>query len=182
MADVVSVCPVPTKMLWNWYTMDACFISEGWHVTTRGGFAVSCLGATGMVLVFEFLRRLVKEYDIWLVRKRVIAAQGGPRTVGGGDAAAGDGSGNNGNNNHARTNKMLATGYFRPTRSEQAIRALLYTMQVIVGYFIMLYGLYTLDTLHPKAPGVTDKKTGWQCTTTASSSCAFSLGYTWVAS
>lgn len=29
------------SMLWNWYTVDACFLSETWHVRNKGQLAIS---------------------------------------------------------------------------------------------------------------------------------------------
>jgi hypothetical protein len=31
-------------MLWDWYTIDACFLSKTWHITTKGMCAGSALG------------------------------------------------------------------------------------------------------------------------------------------
>lgn len=55
-------------MLWNWYTIDACFLHQSWQITTRGAFAATCIGIMLMVVMLEFLRRLAKEYDEWIVR------------------------------------------------------------------------------------------------------------------
>lgn len=133
----------PHQMLWNWYTIDACFISSDWHVTTRGGFAASCLGAWGLVMVLEFLRRLTQEYDIWLVKKRVLAQ---PSAAGFGKngtqtnptmmmraAASLSGLGNK--------TEVMEGRRFKPTASEQAIRASLYAMQVVLAYFVMLLAM-----------------------------------------
>lgn len=62
-----------------------------------------------MVVLLELLRRLAKEFDRYLVRKRVQVPRPGcnPR--------------------------------FKPTIVEQAIRAFLYTLQFVVAYFVMLY-------------------------------------------
>ncbi|RFU27519.1 hypothetical protein B7463_g8830, partial [Scytalidium lignicola] len=38
-----SSCKI--DMLWNWYTVDACFISRSWHITSKGMFAGAFLGA-----------------------------------------------------------------------------------------------------------------------------------------
>lgn len=70
-------------MLWNWYTIDACFLSTSWHITNNGMFAATCIGVIMLVVVVEFLRRMGKEYDAFLLRqfhressKRYAAADG----------------------------------------------------------------------------------------------------------
>ncbi|KAH6652263.1 copper transport protein ctr4 [Truncatella angustata] len=70
-----STCQV--SMLWNWYTIDACFLAEGWHITTRGMFAATCIGVILLGVLLEFLRRIGKEYDALILRQfqRHIAAQ-----------------------------------------------------------------------------------------------------------
>lgn len=50
-------------MLWNWYTIDACFLTSSWHITTHGAFAATCIGVILLVIFLEALRRLGKEYD-----------------------------------------------------------------------------------------------------------------------
>src|SRR4051812_39194195 len=85
-------------MLWNWYTIDSCFISKSWHVTSAGMFAGSCIGVILLVMALEFLRRSVTEYDRYLARahREAIAAnaeaqaQARPESPGGKTA---DGSG-----------------------------------------------------------------------------------------
>ncbi|KAJ5834623.1 hypothetical protein N7447_000649 [Penicillium robsamsonii] len=57
------------SMLWNWYTVDACFLAKSWHVTSRGMFAGSCIGVICLVLSLELLRRLGREYDSFIVRR-----------------------------------------------------------------------------------------------------------------
>ncbi|KAM4061154.1 ctr copper transporter family protein [Hirsutella rhossiliensis] len=57
------------SMLWNWYTIDACFLSSSWHIKNNGMFAVSCIGIVLLVLAVEFLRRLGKEYDAFILRQ-----------------------------------------------------------------------------------------------------------------
>ncbi|KAJ5789674.1 uncharacterized protein N7518_006685 [Penicillium psychrosexuale] len=56
-------------MLWNWYTIDSCFLAKTWHIRTRGMFAGSCIGVICLVLSLEFLRRLGREYDSFIVRR-----------------------------------------------------------------------------------------------------------------
>ncbi|KAJ0123972.1 copper transport protein ctr4 [Diaporthe amygdali] len=57
-----------SSMLWNWYTIDSCFLAESWHVTSNGAFAASCIGTILLVIVLEALRRVGKEYDDWILR------------------------------------------------------------------------------------------------------------------
>ena len=57
-------------MLWNWYTVDACFISSTWHVRSRGAFAGSCIGVVLLVMSLEFLRRAQREFDRYLARRQ----------------------------------------------------------------------------------------------------------------
>ncbi|KAL1618489.1 hypothetical protein SLS54_007217 [Diplodia seriata] len=65
--DMGGDCQV--SMLWNWYTIDACFLTESWHITSKGMFAGSCIGVILMVMLLEFLRRAAKEYDRLLLRQ-----------------------------------------------------------------------------------------------------------------
>ena len=58
-----------TQMLWNWNTVDACFISSTWKITSAGMFAGSCIGVILLVMFLELLRRCVKEFDRYLLRK-----------------------------------------------------------------------------------------------------------------
>ena len=57
-------------MLWNWNTVDACFISSDWHVRSKGGFAGSCIGVVCLVILLEGLKYLQRKHD----RSIVLAA------------------------------------------------------------------------------------------------------------
>lgn len=56
-------------MLWNWYTVDSCFLASTWHVRSKAQFAGSVIGVFFLVMAIEGLRRLSREYD-----KRLVAA------------------------------------------------------------------------------------------------------------
>jgi solute carrier family 31 (copper transporter), member 1 len=56
-------------MLWNWTTIDSCFLSRSWHNTTTAKFAGSVIGVFYLVIAIEGVRRLGREYD----RKLVLA-------------------------------------------------------------------------------------------------------------
>lgn len=53
----------PQQMLWNWNTVDSCFISSDWHVRSKGGFAGSCIGVVALVILLEGLKYLQRKHD-----------------------------------------------------------------------------------------------------------------------
>lgn len=57
------------SMLWNWYTVDTCFIALSWHVRSKGGFAGSCIGVFFLVMSAQWLHRVAREYDLALIAK-----------------------------------------------------------------------------------------------------------------
>ncbi|KAI8962527.1 Ctr-domain-containing protein [Daldinia sp. FL1419] len=136
--DMGGNCQI--NMLWNWYTIDACFISSSWHITSKGMFAGSCIGVILLAILLEFLRRSVKEYDSYLIRKNASNSVLVPVT-------------SNDDNETERTspktdqtqpscvNPVAGKGY-RPNVVEQAIRAFLHTAQFVVAYFLMLLAMY----------------------------------------
>lgn len=63
-------------MLWNWYTVDTCFLSSSWQNTTKGMFAGSVIGVFFLVIAIEGVRRLAREYD----RKLLASAKVGDLT------------------------------------------------------------------------------------------------------
>ncbi|KAL0954200.1 hypothetical protein HGRIS_005328 [Hohenbuehelia grisea] len=113
-------------MLWNWNTVNTCFIARSWQITSTGMFAGSCIGVLLLTMSLEFLRRTVKEYDRFLVRKHALAAAA--------SAVANDTKGGVPSSCH--------TGAFRPTFLEQAVRAFLHMVQFAVAYFVMLLAMY----------------------------------------
>ncbi|SCU77636.1 LAMI_0A01816g1_1 [Lachancea mirantina] len=60
------------SMLWNWYTIDTCFISRSWRNDTRGKFAGSCIGCFLLVFVAQWLNRVSRQFDIELAERRKI--------------------------------------------------------------------------------------------------------------
>lgn len=119
-------------MLWNWNTVDSCFIAETWHITSKGMFAGSCIGVILLVMALEFLRRSVKEWDRYLIKQHLAKYEGSA-------AASGSDSGKNG---ESVTVSNAAIPPFRPNLWQQAIRALLHMMQFAVAYFVMLLAMY----------------------------------------
>ena len=127
-------------MLWNWYTVDACFLSTSWHVTSPGMFAGTCIGVIGLVMVLEFLRRMAKEYDSLLLREFHAAVPFSTARTARADASPSpDGS----------STKLLVGAteerrqkQFRASVAQQAIRAALHMLQFAVAYFVMLLAMY----------------------------------------
>jgi copper transporter 1 len=119
-------------MLWNWNTVDACFISSTWKIKSAGMMAGSCIGVILLVMSLEMLRRAVKEYDRYLINKHLSAQGTSRRSPSSGKTASEDGS-------PAPVCATVARQGYRPNVFEQAVRALLHMLQFAVAYFVMLY-------------------------------------------
>ncbi|CCD27135.1 high-affinity Cu transporter CTR3 NDAI_0J02430 [Naumovozyma dairenensis CBS 421] len=57
------------SMLWNWYTINTCFIARSWKNDTRGKFAGSCIGCFLLVLIAQWLNRISRQLDVELVKR-----------------------------------------------------------------------------------------------------------------
>ena len=128
-------------MLWNWYTVDACFLSNNWHIKSKGMFAGSCIGVILLVILLEFLRRAGKDYDHYILREHqrkfasATSAASSPR----GSTDEGEGR----KKEMSVVTRLLMRGsmsanVFRPTLSQQMVRAGLHMIAFAVAYFIML--------------------------------------------
>ncbi|KAI5467476.1 Ctr copper transporter family-domain-containing protein [Mariannaea sp. PMI_226] len=126
------------SMLWNWYTVDSCFISKSWHITSKGMFAGSCIGVILLVMSLEFLRRSVKEFDAYLIRQHEAKLQRFSAIAANSSNEAGSSGSKNGN--VAACAAPLTP--FRPNIFQQAIRAFLHMVQFAVAYFVMLLAMY----------------------------------------
>jgi solute carrier family 31 (copper transporter), member 1 len=124
-------------MLWNWNTIDACFISDTWRIRSNGMFAGSCIGVILLVISLELLRRAVKEYDRFLIRKNIPAESFASLTAAVCDATPKTSSHPASTSSETPITALPRCGY-RPNVFEQAIRALLHMLQFAVAYFIML--------------------------------------------
>lgn len=125
-------------MLWNWNTIDTCFLSESWQVKSSGGFAGLCIGVILLGVLLELLRRVSRTYDQHLVRKHRKTATALAATVANGSTETANGA-------LIAKEKPLAivnTAPYRPTPWQQTIRALLHTLQFALGYWIMLLAMY----------------------------------------
>lgn len=122
------------SMLINYNTIDSCFISEHWKISSTGMFAGSMIGIVLLAVLLEFLRRAVKEFDKYLVREHI-------RKNGVGTAPAAEQQEDSaGKGAVATVASAGAASSFRPTMFQQLARAILHTSQFTVAYFIMLLG------------------------------------------
>ncbi|KAL7620882.1 Copper Transporter integral membrane protein that functions in high affinity copper transport [Parahypoxylon ruwenzoriense] len=129
--------PEPTSsMLWNWETIDACFLSKSWQIKSRGGFAGLCIGVILLVVLLELLRRVSKMYDKYLIhqhQKRIA------HVVSAANSSSETANGSLITKNHRYSVSAVP---FRPSFWQQAIRALLHTLQFALAYWIMLLAMY----------------------------------------
>lgn len=118
-------------MLWNWTTIDSCFLAKSWQITSNGMFAGSCIGVVFLVMALEALRRASREFDAYIIRQ---ASQ--PSSP-----AAGDQNSDDGQKENAGTGRGAARPAL-PTIPQQAVRALLHMCQFAVAYIVMLLAMY----------------------------------------
>ncbi|KAF8984724.1 hypothetical protein BGZ46_007204 [Entomortierella lignicola] len=116
------------NMLFNWDTENLCIIFESWNINSPSALVFSCLFIIGLAASYELLRSQSRSYEERLIegaRKR----QGGEST-----------SHTVGGNNAEDEIPLLPSrsGAFRVSNQQQLTRALFYTAQVFLGYFLML--------------------------------------------
>lgn len=131
-------------MLWNWYTVDACFISRTWQIRSHGAFAGSCIGVIFLVMSLEFLRRAQREFDRYLARRKsstLLPRNGSESTE---DSGHGDSKLHNASVTVRAARSSGGGGDYTARLKvwEQALRSLLFMMQFGVGYFVMLLAMY----------------------------------------
>ncbi|RMZ80204.1 hypothetical protein DV737_g3106, partial [Chaetothyriales sp. CBS 132003] len=114
-------------MLWNWYTVDACFLTPSWHVHSRREFAASCIGVIVLVVSLEVLRRVGKAYDQQLLAQfHRLAAR---RVV-------------NPSAENSQWTGENASHLFRYTPLQQLVRSVIHMATFAVAYLIMLLAMY----------------------------------------
>ena len=120
-------------------------------------FAGSCIGVIALVCSLEFLRRLAREYDRYVVGRKATSCVGEP-LIGPDDAVATQGlkkanasaveraSNSSNSTGHHGSRGLLSgirnIGSARPTVLQQLIRSLIHMFQFAVAYFIMLLAMY----------------------------------------
>ncbi|KAL9105594.1 MAG: hypothetical protein Q9227_009252 [Pyrenula ochraceoflavens] len=171
--DMGGGCKI--SMLWNWYTVDACFLSRSWRIHTPAAFAGSCIGVILLVMSLELLRRLSREYDAFCRRKDSSTSSSGTTTAGGTSSSSGGMRGSVDNSSDStkveadgNTSKSQKRNRFlgkrlnamaMPTTTalqRQLVRAVLHMVTFAVAYFVMLLAMYYNGTsrfLPPSARG-----------------------------
>ena len=128
------------KMLWNWYTIDACFLSKTWHVRSTGAFAGSCIGVIFLVISLELLRRVQREFDRYLIRRDDALFSRH-------DSSEGEDGNSDGRPGKANPSiSIRSAGDFDHKAHlklwQHLVRSFLYMMQFAVGYLVMLLAMY----------------------------------------
>lgn len=121
--------------------LDLGFISESWHITSKGMFAGSCIGVLLLVMALEALRRASREYDLFIMRSYQKSAAGfspsnNPTT---GEGAS---SPNKSSAAQATTPLLQSQQTFTPAVFQQLVRAFLHMAQFAVAYIVMLLAMY----------------------------------------
>ncbi|GAA5995210.1 hypothetical protein JCM11641_005642, partial [Rhodosporidiobolus odoratus] len=114
------------RMLWNWYTIDACFLSERWHVRSVGDYVGTILGVFFIVVALEGVRRLSREYDRSIRRAYYVREDRALSAL-------------------AKNSDALAVGKaapFRPSFTEHLVRSVFYGVQFGTAYILMLLAMY----------------------------------------
>ncbi|PFH62805.1 hypothetical protein XA68_11817 [Ophiocordyceps unilateralis] len=121
------------SMVFHSTTIDSCFLSDKWHITSTAMFAGSCIGVFLLAVTLELIRRLVKEYDRHLLRQHL--AHFPPmaehnKTV------------SERNKEAATSATAVSPSSFRPTVYQQAARAFLQLMLITCAWTLMLLVMY----------------------------------------
>ena len=120
-------------MLWNWNVVDSCFLASSWHIKNNAMFAASCIGVAFLVVCLEFLRRVGKEYDAYILRQfqRQLRLQ---------QAQISKESSNCGVGPVAVSGLQFAN--FRATALQQLVRAVIHGATLCMAYVVMLLIMY----------------------------------------
>lgn len=117
------------SMLWNWETIDACFLTSSWRIQNQGMMAATCIGIMLLVILVELFRRMGKEYDSLIQRQfqRQATAHGVALAAAGCTGAV------------VPTRQILT---FRATPLQQLVRAVIHALTFSGAYIIMLLAMY----------------------------------------
>ncbi|TDZ38197.1 Copper transport protein CTR4 [Colletotrichum spinosum] len=114
------------SMLWNWDTVDACFLSSSWQIRNGGMMAASCIGVVLLVVLLEVLRAMTKKFDDMMLaqmRRRAESLLANSATT-------------------ADASLSPAPIVMRVSPLQQVLRCLLYAVTFGLAYVIMLLAMY----------------------------------------
>lgn len=141
----------------------AGFISSQWRITSKSVFAGSCIGVILLVMSLEFLRRMTREYDRYVMAERMRymrrLGRSSPSSNNGLVEEVAESTNSADHQADGKTGLMArrsglkaetATGeskgmgvmMIRPTLIQQLIRAGLHMITFAVAYFVMLLAMY----------------------------------------
>lgn len=140
------------------------FISSQWRITSKSMFAGSCIGVILLVMSLEFLRRMSREYDRYVLAERIryMHRLGGSPSASNNrlveevaestastDRHADGKTGLMARDSGFKTTTMTTTAgeskgmvMIRPTLLQQLIRAGIHMVTFAVAYFVMLLAMY----------------------------------------
>ncbi|KAK4462969.1 Ctr copper transporter family-domain-containing protein [Cladorrhinum samala] len=128
-----SLSPCEAETLWNWNTVDACFIGRAWQVRSGAMFAATCVGTVMLTFALEFFRRMSKIYDKHIVTQHEKDTGGSAAsrrvTIEGGEEQR---------QQQQQQQEEKQQHQFRPGVCQQAVRALLFLSQVVTAYVLIL--------------------------------------------
>ncbi|KAJ5130379.1 copper transporter family protein [Penicillium bovifimosum] len=136
---------------WTWATGMGPLVPaarfQSWHITSRSMFAGSCIGVILLVVMLEFLRRVAREYDAFIVRNARLRAKylrDSVNILTSANGAKDDTTtAQSGGENECESQKCdAALPPYRPSLKEHIVRSLLHLFQFAVAYFVMLLAMY----------------------------------------
>lgn len=138
--------PCKISMLLNYNTVDSCFISSDWQITSRGMFAGSCIGVLLLCIAIEAVRRLGREYDrrLVLAAKARIQAQetAEPESLTAQNSESKLNGSTDGADLDSRPPLQLTTPLYQPSIIQHLLRSLVYGSTFTAAFFVMLLGMY----------------------------------------
>ncbi|KAI0117836.1 ctr copper transporter [Nemania sp. FL0031] len=119
-----------THMLWNWETTGSCFLAESWQIQNEGMMAATCIGVFLLAIMLEFVRRVGKEYDQYILRQFTQHANSRAAMSRLEDDCCSDGP---------QSGSQTVT--FRATPIQQLIRSVIHAVAFGIAYILMLIAM-----------------------------------------
>ncbi|ORX99321.1 Ctr-domain-containing protein [Basidiobolus meristosporus CBS 931.73] len=116
------------QMVFNWQYNNLCVVFSGWRITSAGIMAASCIGIILIAFIHEYIRRAARQLDNHIVIKnsKNITPVAVSEVVEKSESPIpGD--------YYGRTRVLLQITWL-----QQFYRSLLYALQVLVSFFLML--------------------------------------------